>query len=99
MVFVVLRELIILSGANLWRADKHEGKFISRILTGPIHSFRERRSKRSAARFECLDLHNNAIVTCVPITRQRLGKHIPATNAHVTIGHPLLCNGPVITPP
>jgi hypothetical protein len=33
------------------------------------------RGKRSAGRFECLD-----IVTCIPIARQRLVKHIPATN-------------------
>jgi hypothetical protein len=31
------------------------------------------------------------IVTCIPIARQRVGKHIPATQAHATVkGDPLL---------
>jgi hypothetical protein len=34
-------------------------------------------------------------VTSIPIVRQWLGKHILATHAHATIGHPLLGNGPV----
>jgi hypothetical protein len=25
------------------------------------------------------------IVTCIPIARQRIGKHIPATHVHITI--------------
>lgn len=30
------------------------------------------------------------IVTCIPIARQRVGKHVP-THVHVTVvGHPLL---------
>jgi hypothetical protein len=37
------------------------------------------------------------IVTCIPIARQRLGKHIPATNVHSKIGCPLLGNGVVNT--
>jgi hypothetical protein len=37
-------------------------------------------------------------VTCMPIARQRLGKHIPATHEN-TIGHLLLGNGQVNTPP
>jgi hypothetical protein len=37
------------------------------------------------------------IVTCIPIARQRLGKHIPATQEQATIGYPLLCNRPVNT--
>jgi hypothetical protein len=32
-------------------------------------------------------------VTCIPIARQRLCKHILVTHAHATIGHPLLGNG------
>jgi hypothetical protein len=39
------------------------------------------------------------IVTCIPIARQRLGKHILATNKHATIGYPLLGNETVKTPP
>jgi hypothetical protein len=31
------------------------------------------------------DKRNNNIVTCIPIARQRLCKHIPATNAYATI--------------
>jgi hypothetical protein len=30
------------------------------------------------------------IVTCIPIARQRVGKHILATNEHATIGRLLL---------
>jgi hypothetical protein len=33
------------------------------------------------------------------VATQRLGKHIPATHAHVATGHPLLSNGTVNTPP
>jgi hypothetical protein len=34
-------------------------------------------------------------VTCMTIARERVGKQIPATQAHVTIeGHSLLGNGP-----
>jgi hypothetical protein len=33
------------------------------------------------------------IVMCIPIARQQVGKHIPATQAHATIeGHLLLGN-------
>jgi hypothetical protein len=39
------------------------------------------------------------IATCIPIARQRLDKRIPATHAHVTIGHLLLSNGLLNTPP
>jgi hypothetical protein len=39
------------------------------------------------------------IVMCISIARQQVGKQIPATHAHVTIGHPLLGNGPVNMPP
>jgi hypothetical protein len=35
------------------------------------------------------------IVTRIPIARQRVGKHIPANQAHATIGHRLLRSGPV----
>jgi hypothetical protein len=38
-------------------------------------------------------------VTCISITRQRVGKHIPAAHAHATIGRLLLGNGPVNTDP
>jgi hypothetical protein len=31
---------------------------------------------------------------CIPIARQRLGKHIPAKRTHATGGRPLLGNGP-----
>jgi hypothetical protein len=34
-------------------------------------------------------------MTCKTIARQRLGKHIPETHAHATIGRPLLGNGQV----
>jgi hypothetical protein len=34
--------------------------------------------------------NNFTIVTCILIARQRVGKHIPATLVHATIGHPLL---------
>jgi hypothetical protein len=38
------------------------------------------------------------IATCKPIPRQRLGKHIPATNAHAKIErYSLLDNGAVCT--
>jgi hypothetical protein len=37
-------------------------------------------------------------VACIPIARQRLGKHIPAKRTRAT-GRPLLGNGPVDTPP
>jgi hypothetical protein len=34
--------------------------------------------------------------TCIPIAKQRVGKHIPTTHEHVTIeGHPLLDNGQI----
>jgi hypothetical protein len=36
-------------------------------------------------------------VMCIPIARQRVGKHIPATHAHATIGRLLLGNGAVNT--
>jgi hypothetical protein len=36
-------------------------------------------------------------VTCRPISRQRVGKHIPATHADATIGRLLLGNGAVNT--
>jgi hypothetical protein len=39
------------------------------------------------------------IVTCIPIARQRLGKHIQAAHEQAAIGHPLIGNGPVNTPP
>jgi hypothetical protein len=40
------------------------------------------------------------IVTCIPVFRQRVGKHIPATYAHATKeGHPLLGNDSVNTFP
>jgi hypothetical protein len=43
----------------------------------------------------CPGIHN---ITCLPIARQRLGKHISATNAHATIeGYPLLSNESVNT--
>jgi hypothetical protein len=32
------------------------------------------------------------IVICIPIPRQRVGKHITATHAHATMGSLLLCN-------
>jgi hypothetical protein len=36
------------------------------------------------------------IVTCTPIARQRVGKHISAALAYATVeGYPLLGNGPV----
>jgi hypothetical protein len=41
----------------------------------------------------------NYTLTCTPITRQRLSKHIPATHSHATIGYPLVGNGPVNTHP
>jgi hypothetical protein len=34
-------------------------------------------------------------VTCITIARQRVGKHIPATQEHVKIGRLLLGNGAV----
>jgi hypothetical protein len=34
-------------------------------------------------------------VSCTPIVTKRPSKHIPATHAHATIGHPWLGNGPV----
>jgi hypothetical protein len=37
------------------------------------------------------------IVTCISIARQRVGKHIPSTQAHKTIGRLLPDNGPVNT--
>jgi hypothetical protein len=37
------------------------------------------------------------IVRCIPIARQRVAKHIPATHAHATIGRLLLGNGAVNT--
>jgi hypothetical protein len=40
---------------------------------------------------------NISIVTRITIARQPVGKHIPATQAQATIGHPLLGNGPVNT--
>jgi hypothetical protein len=45
-----------------------------------------------------LTLPRIIIVTCIPIARQRLGKHIPAKRTHATEGRPLLGNGPVNTP-
>jgi hypothetical protein len=45
----------------------------------------------------CLVLVN--IVTCIPIARQRLGKHIPRKHTRATVGRPFLGNGPVNTPP
>jgi hypothetical protein len=39
----------------------------------------------------------NNNVTCIPIARQRLYKHVPAKQMHATEGHPLLGNGPVNT--
>jgi hypothetical protein len=44
---------------------------------------------------ETLHLIYYIIVTCIPIARQRLSKHIPAKRTHVTEGRPLLGNGPV----
>jgi hypothetical protein len=42
-------------------------------------------------------IHFN-IVTCISMDRQRVGKHIPATQVHATIeGHPLLDNGQINT--
>jgi hypothetical protein len=38
-------------------------------------------------------------VTCMPISRHRHGKHIPAERTLATEGRPLLGNGPVNTPP
>jgi hypothetical protein len=38
------------------------------------------------------------IVKCIPISRQRLGKHIPAKRTRATEGRPLLCNGLVNKP-
>jgi hypothetical protein len=46
-----------------------------------------------------LTLTRNIIVTCIPIARQRNGKHIPAKRMHATEGRPLLGNGLVKTPP
>jgi hypothetical protein len=37
------------------------------------------------------------IVTCIPNTRQRVGKHNSAIHAHVTIGRILLGNGAINT--
>jgi hypothetical protein len=34
------------------------------------------------------------IVTCIPIARKRVCRNIPATQAHATIGYPLLDNEP-----
>jgi hypothetical protein len=39
------------------------------------------------------------VVTCTPIARQRLGKHIPAKRTRSTEGRPLLGNGEVGEPP
>jgi hypothetical protein len=39
----------------------------------------------------------NNIITCIPIARQLLGKRISAARMHVTIGSPLLDNGPLNT--
>jgi hypothetical protein len=39
------------------------------------------------------------IVTCIPIARQRLAKHIPAKRMRAAEGCPLLGNGPVSTSP
>jgi hypothetical protein len=36
---------------------------------------------------------------CIPVGRQRLGKRIPATHMHATIGNLQLGNGPVNTFP
>jgi hypothetical protein len=36
-------------------------------------------------------------VTCIPIARQRLGKHIPAKHTGATEGGPLIGNEPVNT--
>jgi hypothetical protein len=44
------------------------------------------------------DLQVN-IVTCIPIARQRLGKHIPSKRTCATEGRPFLGNGQVNTPP
>jgi hypothetical protein len=38
-------------------------------------------------------------VTCIPIARQRPGKHSPAKRTRATEGRPLLGNGPVNNPP
>jgi hypothetical protein len=52
---------------------------------------------------QILELYNNSCkiktVTCIPIARQRLNKHIPATRIQAAIGHPLLGNGSVMKPP
>jgi hypothetical protein len=36
---------------------------------------------------------------CIPIAKQRFGKHIPAKRMRATERRPLLGNGPVNTPP
>jgi hypothetical protein len=49
---------------------------------------------------------SKSIVTCIPIARQRLGKHVHAVNTPQqqrlfsmrSAGRPLLCNGAVNTP-
>jgi hypothetical protein len=38
------------------------------------------------------------IVTCIPIARQRLGKHISSKRTRATEGHPLIGTGPVNMP-
>jgi hypothetical protein len=44
-----------------------------------------------------LRVNIGVLVTCIPIARQRLGKHIPAKHTRATEGRPLLGNGPVNT--
>jgi hypothetical protein len=39
------------------------------------------------------DHDHDDIVMCIAIARQRLGKHITATNVQATIEYPLLGNG------
>jgi hypothetical protein len=40
-------------------------------------------------------IFNKRNVTCIPIARQQVGKHIPATHEQATIGRLLLGNGAV----
>jgi hypothetical protein len=54
-------------------------------------------SRISATFLIHLILPELTIVACIPIARQRVGKHIPATHLPATIGRPLLGNGQVNT--
>jgi hypothetical protein len=47
--------------------------------------------------FIYLFIYGVYILTCIPIAGQRVGKNIPATHAHSTIGRLLLGNGALHT--